>query len=70
MKSGKYLKITTLHLPEPYLKALDVLIQKKLYYCKGDAIREAVRRLIEEEFQNLGLDIKEFGIDKNLKKKK
>lgn len=64
------MKIFTTHLPEPYLKALDVLIQKKLYNSKGDAIREAVRRLIEEDFKNLGLDIKEFGIDKNLKKKK
>ncbi len=43
------MKLITLHLPEPYLEALDRLVNEKLYPNRAEAIRAAVRDLIESE---------------------
>lgn len=46
---GVKMKLITLHLPEPYLEALDRLVNEKLYPNRAEAIRAAVRDLIESE---------------------
>ncbi|MEM2083110.1 MAG: ribbon-helix-helix domain-containing protein [Nitrososphaerota archaeon] len=45
------LKAITVHLPEAYLKAIDELVQKKLYPNRAEVIRMAVRDLIKEEIK-------------------
>lgn len=43
------MKLITIYLPEPYLEALDELVNKKLYPHRAEAIRAAIRDLIEVE---------------------
>jgi len=43
------MKLITLHLPEPYIKALDRLVSEKYYPNRAEAIRAAVRDLLTEE---------------------
>lgn len=40
------MKLITLHLPEPYIKALDKLVEEKYYPNRAEAIRTAVRDLL------------------------
>lgn len=43
------MKMITLHLPEPYLLALDRLVKEKKYPNRSEAIRIAVRDLLKDE---------------------
>jgi antitoxin ParD1/3/4 len=46
---GMEMKLITLYLPEPYLKALDWLVDAKYYPNRAEAIRVAVRDLLSVE---------------------
>ena len=43
------MKLVTLNLPEPYIKALDSLVKAKRFPSRAEAIRIAVRDLILDE---------------------
>jgi Arc/MetJ-type ribon-helix-helix transcriptional regulator len=43
------MKLITLYLPEPYIKALDQLVNERFYPNRAEAIRVAIRDLIIEE---------------------
>ena len=43
------MKLITLHLPEPYIQALDKLVDEKYYPNRAEAIRTAVRDLLTIE---------------------
>lgn len=43
------MRFITLHLPEPYIKALDRLVREKYYPNRAEAIRVAVRDLLNSE---------------------
>jgi len=43
------MKLITLHLPEPYIQALDRLVKDKYYPNRAEAIRVAVRDLLSVE---------------------
>ncbi|MCD6432265.1 ribbon-helix-helix protein, CopG family [Candidatus Bathyarchaeota archaeon] len=43
------MKLITLYLPEPYIKALDELVNDKYYPNRAEAIRVAIRDLINDE---------------------
>jgi len=43
------MKLITLYLPEPYLEALDKLVNERFYPHRAEAIRVAVRDLISVE---------------------
>jgi antitoxin ParD1/3/4 len=43
------MKLITLYLPEPYIKALDQLVDERFYPNRAEAIRVAIRDLIIEE---------------------
>jgi antitoxin ParD1/3/4 len=43
------MKLITLHLPEPYIQALDNLVNEKFYPNRAEAIRVAVRDLLSIE---------------------
>jgi antitoxin ParD1/3/4 len=43
------MKLITLHLPEPYIRALDNLVNEKYYPNRAEAIRVAVRDLLSIE---------------------
>lgn len=44
------MKLITLHLPEPYIRALDKLVnEEKTYPNRAEAIRMAVRDLLSVE---------------------
>jgi Arc/MetJ-type ribon-helix-helix transcriptional regulator len=43
------MKLITLYLPETYLKALDQLVTEKFYPNRAEAIRVAIRDMINEE---------------------
>jgi len=43
------MKLITLHLPEPYIRALDNLVDEKYYPNRAEAIRTAVRDLLSIE---------------------
>ena len=47
------MKAVTVHMPEPYLEALDELVRRKLYSNRAEAIRMAVREFIRREFRLL-----------------
>ena len=43
----------TVHLPEPYVEALDELVRAKMYQNRAEAIRMAVRELIFRELPRI-----------------
>lgn len=43
------MKLITLYLPEPYIRALDRLVNDKYYPNRAEAIRVAVRDLLTDE---------------------
>lgn len=43
------MKLITLYLPEPYIKMLDQLVDEKFYPNRAEAIRVAIRDLLNEE---------------------
>ncbi len=43
------MKLITLYLPEPYIKALDGLVNERFYPNRAEAIRVAVRDLLKVE---------------------
>lgn len=45
----KLMKLITLYLPEPYIKALDQLVNERFYPNRAEAIRVAIRDLINVE---------------------
>ena len=44
------MKLITLHVPEPHLKALDDLVRRRRYPNRAEAIRNAIRDLLNSEF--------------------
>lgn len=44
------MKMITLYLPEPYIEALDQLVNERFYPNRAEAIRVAIRDLISNEF--------------------
>lgn len=50
MNNGKRnMMVVTVHLPEPWVEALDELVRRGFYVCRSEAIRFAVRDLIRRE---------------------
>ena len=49
LQEGYETRLITLHLPEPYIKALDKLVDEKYYPNRAEAIRVAVRDLLNVE---------------------
>ena len=43
------MKLITLYLPEPYIRALDGLVEERFYPNRAEAIRVAVRDLLKVE---------------------
>lgn len=43
------MKLITLYLPEPYIRALDRLVNEKYYPNRAEAIRVAIRDLLNVE---------------------
>lgn len=43
------MKLITLYVPEPYIKALDRLVDERYYPNRAEAIRVAIRDLLAEE---------------------
>ncbi|MFW6111087.1 MAG: ribbon-helix-helix domain-containing protein [Thermoproteota archaeon] len=43
------MKMITLYLPEPYLAALNQLVDEKFYPNRAEAIRVAIRDMISDE---------------------
>lgn len=43
------MKLITLYLPEPYIRALDSLVNERFYPNRAEAIRVAIRDLIVSE---------------------
>ncbi|MEM3731632.1 MAG: ribbon-helix-helix domain-containing protein [Candidatus Bathyarchaeia archaeon] len=43
------MKLITIYLPEPYIKALDKLVNERFYPNRAEAIRVAIRDLINNE---------------------
>jgi antitoxin ParD1/3/4 len=50
-KGGDAMKLITLYLPEPYIKMLDQLVNEKYYPNRAEAIRVAIRDLINGEIE-------------------
>lgn len=48
-EEGKQMKMITLYLPEPYIEALNQLVNEKFYPNRAEAIRVAIRDLINAE---------------------
>ncbi len=48
-EEGNLMKLITLYLPEPYIKALDQLVHEKFYPNRAEAIRVAIRDMINTE---------------------
>lgn len=49
--SGRVLiREITLHLPQPYLKAIDCLVENGYYLSRREALRTAIREMLEIEF--------------------
>jgi len=44
------MRLITIYLPESYLEALDKLVEKRYYPSRAEAIRVAIRDLLNREF--------------------
>ena len=56
------MKLITLYIPEPYIKALDQLVDERYYPNRAEAIRVAIRDLLAEEVWSR---IGRSGVDEN-----
>jgi antitoxin ParD1/3/4 len=54
LREGDALKLITLYVPETYLKALDQLVDERFYPNRAEAIRVAIRDLINDELWRSG----------------
>jgi len=45
------MKLITIYLPEPYIEALDKLVDERYYPHRAEAIRAAIRDLINLELR-------------------
>jgi Arc/MetJ-type ribon-helix-helix transcriptional regulator len=43
------MKLITLYLPEPYIRALDSLVVEQFYPNRAEAIRVAIRDMLSDE---------------------
>ena len=43
------MRVVTVHIPEPYVEALDELVRRREFPNRAEAIRYAIRRFITEE---------------------
>jgi len=43
------MRVVTVHIPEPYVEALDELVRRREFPNRAEAIRYAIRRFISEE---------------------
>ncbi|NIR87588.1 type II toxin-antitoxin system ParD family antitoxin [Candidatus Bathyarchaeota archaeon] len=51
------MKLITLYIPEPYIKALDRLVDERYYPNRAEAIRVAIRDLLSVEvWERIGND--------------
>jgi Arc/MetJ-type ribon-helix-helix transcriptional regulator len=57
-------KLITLYVPEPYLKALDELVSKRYYPHRAEAIRVAIRDLIKNEGSQPRAEVSEESAEK------
>ena len=48
-KEGLKMRLVTVHLPEPYIQGLQELVKRGRYPNKSEAIRVAVRDLLNSE---------------------
>jgi len=55
------LKLITLYLPEPYIKMLDQLVNEKYYPNRAEAIRVAIRDLLNEGCSLLRMHLSMLG---------
>jgi Arc/MetJ-type ribon-helix-helix transcriptional regulator len=46
---GAAMRLITLYLPEPYIKALDKLVNEQFYPNRAEAIRVAIRDMLNVE---------------------
>jgi len=53
------MKLITIYLPEPYLEALDKLVERRYYPHRAEAIRVAIRDLISSELWGREKDAKD-----------
>jgi len=51
-KSGKQMILITVHLTKEQVKSLDKLVEMKIFPNRSEAIREAIRRLIDFYFRS------------------
>ena len=47
------MKLISIYLPEPYIKALDKLVDERYYPNRAEAIRAAIRDFINLEFRRV-----------------
>ncbi len=45
----KLVKLVSVYLPEPYVKAIDELVRENYYISRGEIIRTAIRELMRHE---------------------
>jgi Ribbon-helix-helix protein, copG family. len=51
--NSKRMQTLTVHLPEAYVDAIDVLVAKGFYMNRSEAVRSAVRDLIMREMKHV-----------------
>ncbi|HDJ89425.1 MAG TPA: ribbon-helix-helix protein, CopG family [Thermoprotei archaeon] len=47
-KTGKRMNLITVHIPEQQLKGLDMLVNARIFPSRSEAIRAAIRDLIDK----------------------
>lgn len=47
------MRVVTVHLPKPYVELIDELVRRRIYPNRAEAIRMAVRDLINNEIMLL-----------------
>lgn len=52
MRGRKNMIIVTIHIPKPYIEAIDELVKKRIYPNRSEAIRMAIRDFIQSELNN------------------
>lgn len=60
--------MVTVNHPEPYLKAIEVLVDEGRYPNRSEAIRTAVREFIKEEFSQIWIKKEKVKDNKVIKK--
>ena len=60
IRNGKNMILITVHITEQQLKALNKLVEMRIFPSRSEAIRTAIRELLDKYYNNFNKQVQNF----------